>query len=184
MEKVCFVLNSHWLRAWAGKELERKGFFKFKLTIREMNFSFTGSGGGAACPGATWGQPPPVWFKQKKILWQTDRRTDEGWTHRREGGNSGLDNRILVLKSLYPKLPNSGYTNIPLSLFWPCDTWIRTPWRQSERCLHLLCLACSCQSLQLKFLLQNSLNFYSLIKQRLLRRCLVVAAQQIQVVPS
>ena len=30
--------DTHWLRAWAEKEIKMKSLFKFELTIREMNF--------------------------------------------------------------------------------------------------------------------------------------------------
>ena len=50
-------------------------------------------------PGSTPGVDPgsqgviPRRFKRKKIFVTDEGRTD-GWTHRREGGNSGLDDAM------------------------------------------------------------------------------------------
>ena len=76
---------------------ERVHFIKI---LEKALRAFASSSGGAACPGATRGQPqgstPGVrgWFQgdlsEKKILWRTDVRTD-AWTDRRDGGNSYLD---------------------------------------------------------------------------------------------
>ena len=59
------------------------------------------SSGGAACPGATRGQPrgstPGVrgWFQgdlsEKKILWRKPNEQTDRWTHRRDSQNSYVD---------------------------------------------------------------------------------------------
>ena len=38
MNRNVKIEDTHWLRAWEGKKLERKRLFKFKLTVREMNY--------------------------------------------------------------------------------------------------------------------------------------------------
>ena len=59
--------------------------------------AYSSYSGGAACHGATRGQPRgqgviPRRFKRKKIfVTHTEHRTPNGWTHRREGGNSDVD---------------------------------------------------------------------------------------------
>ena len=72
--------------------------FTFIRALEKALRAHASSSGGAACPGGTWGQPQGStkrvggWFQgdlsEKKNLWRTKY---EGWTHRREGGNSGLD---------------------------------------------------------------------------------------------
>ena len=66
--------------------------------------AYSSSYGGAVGPGTTLGQPrgstPGVRgrfqgdLREKKNFVTMDGRTDEGWTDRREGGNSGLDCRV------------------------------------------------------------------------------------------
>ena len=67
---------------------------KFQQLERALR-ALASSSGGAACPGGTRGQPRgqgviPRRCKQKKFF-VTNEVSTYGWTHKFEGGNSGLD---------------------------------------------------------------------------------------------